>query len=60
MTFLTDGRPAFITTAAMTAYDAVTVVLWALLFCLAARRSRGGLARDLFGVVLAVAALSGS
>jgi hypothetical protein len=42
------------------AYDVVSVATWALLLCLVARRARGSLTRDLFGVVLAVAALSGS
>ena len=61
MTYFTDGRPlAAITTAALTAYDVLTVALWALLFCLVARRSRSAVLRDLFGVVLAVAALTGS
>jgi len=51
MTILTDGRPlAFVTTAAITAYDVVSVAMWALLLCLVARRSRGSLTRDLFGV----------
>ena len=51
MTFLTDGRPlSFVTTAALTAYDVVSVAMWALLLCLVARRSRGRLTRDLFGV----------
>jgi hypothetical protein len=57
----TDGRPlAYVTTAALTAYHVVSVSMWALLLCLAARRSRGGLTRDLFGAVLAVAAVAGS
>jgi hypothetical protein len=42
------------------AYDVISVATWALLLCLVARRSRGSLTRDLFGVVLAVAALTGS
>ena len=51
MTFLTDDRPlTFVTTAALTAYDVVSVAMWALLLCLAARLSRGSLSRDLFGV----------
>jgi hypothetical protein len=61
MPFSTDGRPlAFVTTAALTAYHVVSVAIWALLFYLAARRSRGSLTRDLFGVVVAVAAVAGS
>ena len=43
-----------------TAYDAISVVMWALLLCLVARCSKGSLTRDLFGVVVAVAALSAS
>ena len=49
MTFLTDGRPlAFLTTAAVTLYDTVTVALWALMLFLVARRSGASLTRDLF------------
>jgi hypothetical protein len=60
MSFPTNGRPlAFVTTAALTTYYVVSVAMWALLFYLAARRSRGSVMRDLFGVVLAVAAVSG-
>jgi hypothetical protein len=60
MSFPTNGRPlAFVTTAALTMYYVVTVAMWALLFDLASRRSRGSFVRDLFGAVLAVAAVSG-
>jgi hypothetical protein len=61
MTFLT-GRRAFgyVATAALTAYGVVSVATWAFLLWLAARHSRGSLTRDLFGVVLAVAAVTGS
>jgi hypothetical protein len=46
----TDARPlAFVTTAALMAYHVVSVAMWALLFHLAARRSRGSLTHDLFG-----------
>jgi len=62
MPFPSDGRPllALVSTAALTVYDAVSVALWALLLFLVARGSRSSLTRDLFGVVLAVAALTGS
>jgi hypothetical protein len=61
MPFSTDRPPlAFVTTAALTAYHVVAVAMCALLFWLAARRSRGRLTRDLFGIVLAVSALAGS
>lgn len=50
MTFLTDGRLlALVTTAAITAYDILSVATWSLLFWLAAGRSKGRLTRDLFG-----------
>ena len=76
MPLLTNGRPlALFATAAPTAfvrlatqvaqagtnaYDAVSVATWALLLCVVARRSKSSLTRDLFGVVVAVAALNGS
>ena len=61
MTFLTDGRLlAFVTTAATTVYDVVSVATCSLLLWLAARGSRGNHTRDLFGVLLAVSALAGS
>jgi hypothetical protein len=44
MTLLPDGRPlTFLTTAALTAYDVVSVTTWAILLCLVARSSRGSL-----------------
>jgi hypothetical protein len=61
MPILTDDRPlALVSTAALTVYDAVTVAIWALLLLLVARRSKSSLTRDLFGLVVAVAALSSS
>lgn len=62
MPLLTDGRPpALVAPAAFNiAFDAIAVVMWALLLCLVARCSKGSLTRDLFGVVVAVAALSTS
>ena len=49
MTCLSDGRRlGFVTTAALNIYDAVTVVIWALLLFLVARRSGASLTRDLF------------
>ena len=49
MTFLSDGRRLrFVTSAALNVYDAVTVVIWALLLFLVARRSSASLTRDLF------------
>lgn len=58
MSVLTDGRPtAFLSTAALTVYDVVAVALWALLLFVVARRSKSSLLRDLFGLVVAVAAL---
>jgi hypothetical protein len=59
MPILTDGQPvAPVPTAALTIYDAVVVAIWALLLFLVARRSKNNLLRDLFGLVVAVAALS--
>jgi hypothetical protein len=59
MPILSDGRPnALFSTAALTLYDAVAVVVWALLLFLVARRSKSSLIRDLFGLVVAVAAVS--
>ena len=56
---LTDGRPlAPVSTAALTVYDAVAVAIWALLLFMVARRSKSSLLRDLFGLVVAVVALS--
>jgi hypothetical protein len=61
MPILSDGRPdALIPTAALNVYDAVVVVIWALLLFLVARCSKSGLTRDLFGLVVAVAALTAS
>jgi len=62
MPLLTDGRPIapVASTTINTAYDALSVVMWALLLFLVARCSRGSLTRDLFGVVVAVAALNAS
>ena len=61
MPILTDGRPvAFVPTAALNVYDAVAVVIWALLLFLVARCSKSSLTRDLFGLVVAVAALTAS
>ena len=49
MTFLSDGRqPAFVTSAALTVYDTLTVAIWALLLFLVARRSGASLTRDIF------------
>ena len=49
MTFFSHRRrPGFVTTAALYVYDAVTVVIWALLLFLVARRSGASLTRDLF------------
>ena len=59
MPILTDGRPlAPFSTAALTVYDAVAVAIWALLLFVVARRSKSSLLRDLFGLVVAVTALS--
>lgn len=59
MPILSDGRPnALLSSAALTFYDAVAVVVWALLLFLVARRSKSSVLRDLFGLVVAVAALS--
>jgi hypothetical protein len=62
MPLLTDGRPLALVASASfnTAYDALSVVTWALLLCLVARCSKGSLTRDLFGVVIAVAAMNPS
>jgi hypothetical protein len=60
MTYLTDRPLALVSTVALTAYDVVSVATWALLLYLVAGRSKGRLTRDLFGVVLAVAAATGS
>jgi hypothetical protein len=62
MPLLTDGRPLALVTSATfnTAYDAISVVMWALLLFLVARCSKGSLTRDLFGVVIAVAAMNPS
>jgi hypothetical protein len=62
MTTLIDGRSLAVaaTTALSTLRDVVSVATWALLLCLVARCSKASLTRDLFGVVLAVAALHGS
>jgi hypothetical protein len=62
MPLLTDSRPlAPVTSAAFnTVFDAFSVVMWALLLCVVARCSKGSLTRDLFGVVVAVAALHAS
>jgi hypothetical protein len=58
MSILTDGRPtALFSTAALTVYDIVTVAIRALLFFLVVRRSKSSLLRDLFGLVVAVAAV---
>jgi hypothetical protein len=47
MTFLNHGRRlGFVTIAALN--DAVTVIIWALLLFLVARRSGASLTRDLF------------
>jgi hypothetical protein len=54
---LSDDRPLALLT---TAFDVLSVALWALLLYLVARCSRASLTRDLFGVVLAMAALTGS
>ena len=59
MPILTDGQPvAPVPTAALTIYDAVVVAIWALLLFLVARCSKSSLTRDLFGLVVAVAALT--
>jgi hypothetical protein len=59
MPILSDGRPvALVPTAALSVYDAVVVVIWALLLFLVARCSKSSLTRDLFGLVVAVAALT--
>ena len=59
MPILTDSRPvALVPTAALSVYDAVVVVIWALLLFLVARCSKSSLTRDLFGLVVAVVALS--
>ena len=61
MTFLIDGRLlTSFATALLTVYDVLSVATWALLCSLVAGRSKGSLTRDLFGVVLAVAAVAGS
>ena len=61
MPILTDGRPvALVPTAALTVYDVVVVAIWALLLFVAARCSKSSLTRDLFGLVVAVAALTSS
>ena len=61
MTFLTDSRLlALVSTAATTAYDVVSVATCSLLLWLVARGSKGNLTRDLFGVMLAVSALTTS
>ena len=58
---LTDGRPtALVSTAALTVYDVVSVAIRALLLYLVARRSKSSLLRDLFGLVIAVAAVHAS
>ena len=49
MTFVNDGRPVtFVTSAALTVYDVLTVAICALLLFLVARRSGTSLTRDLF------------
>ena len=59
MPILSDGRPfAPVPTAALTVYDVVSVAIWALLLFLVARRSKSSLVRDLFGLVVAVAAVN--
>ena len=60
MPILTDGRPfAPGASATMTiVLDILAIATWALLLCLVARRSKSSLTRDLFGVVVAVAALN--
>jgi hypothetical protein len=57
-----DGRPLVlaVTTTLSTVRDVVSVATWALLLSLVARRNKGSLTRDLFGVVLAVAAFHAS
>jgi hypothetical protein len=54
-----DSRRPLVPTAALTVYDVIVVATWALLFWLLARRSKSSLIHDLFGVILAVAALTG-
>ena len=59
MPILSDGRPfAPVSTAALTVLDVVSVAIWALLLYLVARRSKSSLLRDLFGLVVAVAAMN--
>jgi hypothetical protein len=59
MPILSDGRPlALVPPAALGVYDAVVVAIWALLLFLVARCSKSSLTRDLFGLVVAVAALT--
>ena len=61
MPILSDGRPlAHVATAALTVYDVVSVAIWALLLFLVARRSKSSILRDLFGLVVAVAAVNAS
>ena len=49
MTFLNDGRPrTFVTSAALTVYDAMTVAICALLLFLVARLTGASLNRDVF------------
>ena len=62
MPLLTDSRPLALVAPVTftTAFDAIAVAMWALLLCLVARCSKGSLTRDLFGVVVAVAALNAS
>ena len=62
MTSLMDGRPLALaaTEALSTLRDVVAVAMCALLLCLLARCSKASLTRDLFGVVLAAAAVVGS
>ena len=62
MPTLIDGRPLALaaTTALSTVLDVVSVATWALLLSLVTRRSKGSLRRDLFGIVLAVAAFHAS
>ena len=60
MTFVTERPIALVSTAALTAYDIVSVATCALLLYLVAGRSKARLTGDLFGIVLAVATMAGS
>lgn len=61
MSMLTGDRPtALVSTAALTIYDVASVAIWALLLFLVARGSKNRLVRDLFGLVVAAAAIHAS